>query len=76
MSEAAKWPKGAGALRALGYKSEGKGSCQSCGAEIIWARTPNGRRMPMVEAEPESADERWFQPHFVDCTEAKKWSKR
>lgn len=73
------WPKSAAELKRLGYKSEGKSHCRSCGAEIYWATTSTGNRMPLVEVERPlfgEEGERYFQSHFADCKQAQDWRRR
>ena len=41
--------------------------CRSCNAEIAWATTPAGRRMPL---------NRDGTSHFANCPEADTWRKR
>lgn len=63
--------------------------CRSCGAEIRWANTTTGARMPL-DAEPEKravivpgpalepvvriVDT--FTPHFATCPEGSEWSRK
>jgi predicted RNA-binding Zn-ribbon protein involved in translation (DUF1610 family) len=54
--------------------------CKSCGAEIIWLKTVNGKNIP-VDAETCSSKDELFDPdnmtaHFVTCPEADEWRKR
>lgn len=51
--------------------------CASCGAGMVFVRTPNGKMMPLSLATVEERDGiRYALPHFVDCPQAKDWSKR
>jgi len=51
--------------------------CRSCGAMMAWTKTPNGKAMPLSLATVEERDGvRFALPHFVDCPQAKEWSKR
>jgi hypothetical protein len=60
-------------LEAAGYKfdptdEEGLSvpvKCRGCGAEIFWAKTPRGKRMPF--------DARTFEPHWATCPQAKEF---
>lgn len=53
------------------------GTCRSCGAMMVWVQTVKQRAMPLSVATIETRDGvRYALPHFVDCPEAKKWSKR
>jgi hypothetical protein len=42
--------------------------CRSCGAVIIWGKTPNGKSCPFDLATGES--------HFKTCPQAAGWSKK
>jgi hypothetical protein len=44
--------------------------CRSCGAAIIWVKTPKNRNMPIIEPEEGMPAE----THFADCPQSKKWS--
>lgn len=70
------WPASGEELRARGYKPNGRKRCK-CGAEIVFARTPRGEALPLVEvARPLTAPEgKYFQPHFADCPLAKRFRK-
>jgi hypothetical protein len=51
--------------------------CRSCGAMMIWIQTGNSQAMPLSVATIETRDDiRYALPHFVDCPDAKKWSKK
>jgi hypothetical protein len=67
-----------------------KEKCKSCGAEIVWAKTQEGKTMPLnarrVRAyrlkeletgEPvaEPSDEPVYISHFLTCPQASQWSK-
>lgn len=41
-------------------------NCKSCGAEIIWQPSVNGRPTPMSVKTGEN--------HFADCPQSKQWS--
>lgn len=51
--------------------------CGSCGAEMIWTYTSKRRPIPLSLATVEVDEEgrRTAMPHFVDCPQAKEWSK-
>lgn len=52
-------------------------ACRSCGAQIVWAHTPNGRAIPLSLATVQRRDGiAYCLSHFVDCPEAKDWSKQ
>ncbi len=50
-----------------------KGTCRSCGEEILWCMTEKGKYMP-VDA-PEAPDEKTIS-HFATCADAEHWRKR
>lgn len=51
--------------------------CRSCQAPIVWTHTKRGASMPLSVATIETRDGiRYAMPHFVDCPEAKQWSKQ
>jgi hypothetical protein len=51
--------------------------CGSCGAPMSWVKTKNGKAMPLSLATVETRDGvRYALPHFIDCPDAKEWSKR
>lgn len=51
--------------------------CASCGAGMVWIRTAKGKAMPLSVATIEDRDGiRFALPHFVDCEQAKEWSKK
>lgn len=53
------------------------GKCRSCGAPMAFVVTPNGKAMPLSLATIEEREGvRYCLPHFVDCPDAKDWSKR
>jgi hypothetical protein len=67
-------PKTRKDLEAAGYKfdqadEEGlpPAKCRGCDAEILWARTPRGNRMPF--------DVGTFEVHWVTCPEAQQFRK-
>lgn len=50
--------------------------CKSCGAEIVWARTPAGRTTPLALSTTQRRDGvTYAQSHFLDCPHAADWSK-
>ena len=52
-------------------------ACRSCGMPMVWARTPAGKPLPLSVATIEIRDGvRYALPHFVDCPEAKDWSRK
>jgi hypothetical protein len=51
--------------------------CRSCGASIVWTMTLKGKAMPLSAATIEERNDlRYALPHFVDCPQAKDWSKK
>jgi hypothetical protein len=51
--------------------------CASCGAAMAFVKTPNGKAMPLSLATVETRDGiRYALPHFVDCPQAREWSKK
>jgi hypothetical protein len=51
-------------------------TCQSCGAAIVFIRTPKGAWAPLSLATVEWRDgRRYALVHFSDCPHADKWSK-
>lgn len=52
--------------------------CKSCGREIIWARTPGKKAIPLSLKTVRTAKDgrRWCLSHFVDCEQGKEWSKK
>jgi hypothetical protein len=52
-------------------------ACRSCGAQIVWARTANDRAIPLSLATVQHrAGVAYCLPHFVDCKDAKEWSRK
>jgi len=60
--------------------------CKSCGAEIIWIETPDGRKCPVQREQinvwtHDGLTEQWrlvkaHEPHFATCPDADKWRKK
>ena len=51
--------------------------CRSCNTQIVWARTAGDRPIPLSLATIQVRDGvQWLLPHFVDCPEGEKWSRR
>lgn len=42
--------------------------CRSCGADIRWEQSKNGKPVPISVATSET--------HFADCAQSKQWSGR
>jgi hypothetical protein len=60
---------GGGWVVPLGYTAEPReppAKCRSCGAEILWAVTPKGKRAPL---------NRDGTSHFANCPQADSWRK-
>jgi hypothetical protein len=57
------------ALNTNGYKLTNSGRCNgpTCGAEIEWWMTPNGKKMPL--------DKATLEPHWVSCPDSKQYRK-
>jgi len=52
-------------------------ACRSCGAAMVWVKTPAGKPLPLSVATIEARDGvRYALPHFADCPEAKDWSRK
>ena len=49
-----------------GYQPDNVGACRSCGAEILWALTPRGRKAPL---------NRDGTSHFATCPQSLDWRK-
>lgn len=64
-----KWPATGDELREAGYRSTARARCKSCGAPIIWARTPRGGDAPLEQVPDEDPEAR-FQSHFTTCAHA------
>jgi hypothetical protein len=53
------------------------GSCTSCGAMILWIRTPQDRAIPLSVATIQHRNgQRYALSHFADCPDGKEWRKR
>lgn len=52
-------------------------ACLSCGAAMVWTHTRKGASMPLSVATIETRGGiRYAMPHFVNCPDAKNWSKQ
>ena len=52
-------------------------ACRSCGLPMVFCETENGRAIPLsVKTIEEREGVKYAMPHFADCPQAKKWSKR
>jgi hypothetical protein len=50
--------------------------CRSCGAGMVFIRTPAGKALPLSVATIQERDGvRYALPHFADCKDSKLWSK-
>lgn len=50
--------------------------CRSCGASIVWAKTPAGKAVPLSLAlVEERGGMKVTKTHFVDCPDARGWKK-
>jgi hypothetical protein len=51
-------------------------ACASCGAAIIWTRTPGGRAIPLSMATKRQCGEKWMaMTHFTDCPHRREWRR-
>jgi ribonuclease HI len=51
-------------------------ACRSCGASIVWTRTPNGKPVPLSLAlVEERGGVRITKTHFVDCEQSREWRR-
>lgn len=50
-----------------GWQPDNEGRCRSCGAEVLWCRTPAGKKAPI---------DRQGTSHFATCPQADQWRKR
>ena len=62
-----KFPDTEQGLADAGYKYQDTGKCRSCGEEIAWYETPNGKMMPLNEGT--------LEPHWATCPDANNWRK-
>ncbi len=60
----APWPKSNLELTAQGYIFSGRGVCKGCHAPIVWATTPNQKRMPLSKV---AGTESTYEPHWASC---------
>ena len=52
-------------------------ACRSCGAQIVWAVTAAGKRVPLSLVTVQRRDGVVYcLSHFTDCPDAKDWSRR
>jgi len=52
-------------------------SCRSCGAQIVWAVTANDRAIPLSLATMQRrGGTAYCLSHFVDCKDAREWSRK
>ncbi len=50
--------------------------CKSCGATIVWARTENGKAIPLsLGTVEERGGTRYALTHFSDCPHGKEWKR-
>ncbi len=66
------WPASARELRAAGYRGGNWALCSgpTCSKRILWAVTPNAKRMPLEELGMFVGDDRTFEPHWAKCPDA------
>lgn len=51
-------------------------ACRSCGASIVWGKTPAGKAVPLSLALVEERDgQRVTKTHFVDCPDGRGWKR-
>jgi hypothetical protein len=65
------FPKNFKEFQAAGYELERPGVCRGCGAEIIWAFTPNGMKMPMDKI----GEDQSVTAHWATCPERDSFRK-
>lgn len=54
-----------------------RGVCRSCGAAMAFVPTKAGSKMPVALSTLETRDGvDYALPHFIDCPQAKEWSKK
>lgn len=53
---------------------DGPGVCKSCGADVIWVKTPKGNSMPIDPPEDDQGSK--AVSHFATCPDAKTWRTR
>ena len=78
------WPKSQSELVEEGYQGKGWKRCRgaNCRKLIYWALTPRNHLMPMSEvdappfASDNAANERWFQPHHIDCEDRARFRRK
>lgn len=65
----AEFPSTTEALKANGYKFKNLGRCNgpTCGSEIEWWITPNGKNIPL--------DKRTLEPHWSSCSDSKQYRR-
>ena len=52
-----------------------KTNCKSCGKEIYWTKTENGKMMPINMVSPVEGDIVEWESHFASCPNAKDFRK-
>jgi hypothetical protein len=77
-----KYPATHEQLAREGFRFQQTAPCHgaNCGATIHWYLTPGGARIPMARIIPaagaELAADITYQPHFVDCPNAKDFRRK
>jgi len=72
-------------LAEAGYRLDGSGHCQACGARLEWFWTPRNRKMPMSLKQeirvgedsiyPSPSMTR-YEPHFAVCPHAERFRRK
>lgn len=58
-------------------RAQERSRCRSCGAEVWWGRTPNGKAIPLSCERSRVVNGVTFaEAHFADCPQSSDWRKR
>jgi hypothetical protein len=53
------------------------GTCKSCGASIVWAKTPQDRFIPLaLGTARDVGGVRYATTHYADCPHGREWKRR
>jgi hypothetical protein len=71
------WPKSSEQLTEAGYRYTHASNCKGCGKRMVWVKTPKGKSMPLVCVPMVlvNIEQNFWQPHFIDCPQAKQFKK-
>lgn len=62
------WPASADELREAGYHAVARRGCETCGAEVVWVRTPSGGHVALEEVRNDPDPQvRHYRSHFTSC---------